>query len=481
MLRTALLIFPVLVTWTALAGSRTSATEPRPPLAPRSNYLVLDTRVVAAAENVRLAVGSVTKHPANPLFGEDRPWEVRFDNLYANIIHDREAGIYRCWYSPFIRDVSDKPAMENWDKISYGAELRKLRDANAREMGICYATSKDGIHWEKPELGLVEFNNSTANNLILRGPHGAGLFRDTRETDPQRPFKLFYKGAGSMKVRFSEDGLHWSPERPAAGIRVPGDTHNNAFWSPERKRYVGITRMKKGQRLVARVESEDFEHWTPAVEVMRGDVEKQTYAMPTFQQDDLYLGLVMILRRHDDRVHCELAWSPDTVNWQRIDPGTPLIPLSKIRGDYDWGCAYAAACPIVQPDGTIRIYYGASNGRHTSWRNGFLALAALRPDGWAGFVPADRSRPAFVRTAPLARIGKTLRVTSDAAEGGYVQVAALDKDGAALAQSEPLHGTSTAAPVQWPVGFSLTKQKGEVVQLEFNLRDAKLYAFRFTD
>src|SRR4051794_17640169 len=23
---------------------------------------------------------------------------------------------------------------------------------------ICYATSKDGVNWEKPELGLVEFN-----------------------------------------------------------------------------------------------------------------------------------------------------------------------------------------------------------------------------------------------------------------------------------------------------------------------------------
>jgi len=27
----------------------------------------------------------------------------------------------------------------------------------------CYAESEDGIHWVKPELGLVEFNGSKAN------------------------------------------------------------------------------------------------------------------------------------------------------------------------------------------------------------------------------------------------------------------------------------------------------------------------------
>jgi len=30
----------------------------------------------------------------------------------------------------------------------------------------CYATSKDGVTWVKPKLGLVEFNGSKDNNII---------------------------------------------------------------------------------------------------------------------------------------------------------------------------------------------------------------------------------------------------------------------------------------------------------------------------
>ena len=31
---------------------------------------------------------------------------------------------------------------------------------------MSYAISKDGIHWEKPDLGLVEFNGTKHNNIV---------------------------------------------------------------------------------------------------------------------------------------------------------------------------------------------------------------------------------------------------------------------------------------------------------------------------
>jgi hypothetical protein len=431
-------------------------------------YLMLDSRVVEQAANARLRVGTVVKHPANPLFKEDRPWEVRFDNLYANILYDADEQLYKCWYSPFIRDVEDKPPMSRWDKVPY--------QPRGREMGVCYATSKDGLKWEKPELGLVEFDGSTANNLVLRGPHGAGVFKDLDEEEPRRRYKMFYKGSGSMKVRFSPDGLCWDAERPAAGVNVPGDTHNNAFWSPELDRYVAVTRMREEQRLVARTESADFLAWTPAVEVLRGDVQNQTYAMPVFCYGDVYLGLVMILRRQDDRVHCELAWSPDSVTWHRVDQGNPLTPLAEEQGRYDWGCAYAAAYPVVMPDGGIRLYYGASNGRHTSWRDGFLALATLRPDGWAGYEPVDADLPATIQTGPLTCRGGTLRLTADAANG-TVSVAVLDKDGKVVTRSKPMTGDVTGAAVPWQNDFALSQLAGTPVRLVFEIRRARVYSF----
>jgi hypothetical protein len=43
---------------------------------------------------------------------------------------------------------------------------------------ILCAMSRDGLKWEKPNLGLVEFEGSRANNLVLRGPHGPGVFQE---------------------------------------------------------------------------------------------------------------------------------------------------------------------------------------------------------------------------------------------------------------------------------------------------------------
>ena len=31
-------------------------------------------------------IGTATKHAANPLFGQDRPWEPRLDNAYVNCV-----------------------------------------------------------------------------------------------------------------------------------------------------------------------------------------------------------------------------------------------------------------------------------------------------------------------------------------------------------------------------------------------------------
>ena len=72
----------------------------------RRKYLVLDSRVIDATEDVVLRVGTSTKHPANPMFGEDKPWELRYDNLYPNAIFDEDDQLFKCWYNPFIVDTA---------------------------------------------------------------------------------------------------------------------------------------------------------------------------------------------------------------------------------------------------------------------------------------------------------------------------------------------------------------------------------------
>ena len=55
-------------------------------------FLLLDHRIIEKTENAKLEVGRVEKHPANPLFVEDKDWEMRFDNLYGNVIFDECGG-----------------------------------------------------------------------------------------------------------------------------------------------------------------------------------------------------------------------------------------------------------------------------------------------------------------------------------------------------------------------------------------------------
>ena len=442
----------------------------------QTKYLVLDVRIIDRVDNAKLTVGTVVKHPRNPLFAEDKPWEPRFDNLYANVLFDENDGLYKCWYSPFIKDgmVAETPR-EQYATVRY-----RSKD---REMGICYAVSKDGLEWEKPDLGLVEFDGNAHNNLVIRGPHGAGIFKDARDPDPARRYKLFCKHYEKvMSVAFSPEGLHWAEPVGCPEIEVAGDTHNNALWVPELDAYVGITRMWGGEprvRQVGRTVSKDFLKWTKGEVVLQGlEPHLQTYAMPVFRYAGVYLGLPVIFNTKTDRTHPELAWSPDTVHWHRIDPGTPLIPNAEERGAYDWGCVYPAAYPVFLDD-AICLYYGGNNGQHTNWRDGFFCLATLRPDGFAGYEPENPNQPAVLITKPITCAGATLRISADVDKGGSIRVALPDLTGHPVAESEPITQTVTDAPVSWRGDSPLVK--GGIVLLKFTLTAAKLYAFSFDD
>ncbi|MBL8291712.1 MAG: hypothetical protein JNN08_07745 [Bryobacterales bacterium] len=450
---------------TTLAAPLLPAAKP----ARLSTRLLLDSRVIEKVTGASLRVGSVVKDSRNPLFAEDRPWEVRYDNVYANIFRDPTDKLYKCWYSPFIVDpsVRDTPRSER-GRIPY--------KPGKREMGVCYAVSKDGLKWEKPELGLVEFGGSTKNNLVIRGPHGAGVFRDPHDPDPARRYKMLLQGRYTSGA-FSPDGLRWTPPVEFSSIAAVGDTHNNALYSERLGRYVGITRLwdrSVRQRLVGRTESLDFRTWTRATEILRaeaGHPENQTYAMPIFEYGGVFLGLLMVFNVPTDTVHCELAWSADSVTWSRVEPGTPLIPKGS-AGSPDSGCVYAAANPVIL-DKEIRLYYGASNGPHTGWRDGFLCLARMRPDGFA-FMESSGSDTAAIVTRPV-RLNADLRLNVDASHG-QVRVGILDADGFTLEDAIPIRADSVSQACRWRRG-NLKSLSGRDVRLVLELQSAKAYSF----
>ncbi|MCC6588715.1 MAG: hypothetical protein IT168_18610 [Bryobacterales bacterium] len=439
-------------------------------MAPSATRLFLDSHVVDRVQRASLRVGVVTKDSRNPLFVEDRPWEARYDNVYANVIRDRSDDLYKCWYSPFIVDpsVRDTPRSER-SRIPY-------KPGRQREMGVCYATSKDGLSWEKPALGLIDFDGSTQNNLVIRGPHGAGVFRDEHDADPARRYKMLLQGRRTSGS-FSPDGLHWTSPVEFPSIAAIGDTHNNALYSKRLGRYVGITRLwdrSVRQRLVGRTESVDFNTWTPATEILRaesGHPENQTYAMPIFEYRDLFLGLLIIFHTPSDTVHCELAWSADSNTWNRVEPGTPLIPKGP-AGSPDSGCVYAAATPVVL-DNEIRLYYGASNGPHTGWRDGSLCLARMRPDGFA-CLESNGSESAEIVTRPV-RINGDLRLNVDASRG-QVRVGILDAQGFSVDTAVPITADSIDHVCRWRKA-DLRKLRGREVRLVIELRSSRVYSF----
>jgi hypothetical protein len=468
----------------------------------RNRFLLLDSRVIENTENAELTVGTVEKHKSNPLFGEDKPWEKRFDNLYGNVIYDKEDNLYKCWYSPFIVDLSSK------GKTIEARKGKRYRPPDDREMAICYATSKDGITWVKPEMGIVQHNDSKKNNILWRGsrdrgehwrgPHGSGIFKDLRDPVPDRRYKAILKG-DILSVAFSADGIHWSPAIACPAADVAGDTHNNAFWAPTLGQYVGITRewgvygsktatkdrwtteafigdAEANARQVARIESEDFINWTRAEVVLEGiSHDLQTYAMPVFFHGGVYLGLVAIHQQSSDRVWTELTWSPDTKTWHRISPGTPLIPNSEQELDYDYGCVYACAIPVFL-ENEIRLYYGGSDWLHTSWRNAYLCLATLRPDGFAGYEQKSSDKPAVVTTAPVSYAGEAILVSADVREGGWIEVNIIDENGKSIAAA----GTVSKTVTDERLRLSSRIEAG-AIRIKFEFKNAKLYSFTLVD
>ena len=79
----------------------------------------------------------------------DAPWEGSGSG-YHTVFQDGE--LYRMYYRGWHLDVSK-------GKLNTGRH----------PMFYCYAESKDGVRWTKPDLGIVEFSGSKKNNIILYG------------------------------------------------------------------------------------------------------------------------------------------------------------------------------------------------------------------------------------------------------------------------------------------------------------------------
>ena len=453
----------------------------------REKYLVLDSRIIESTKNAKLTIGEVRKEKSNPLFVEDRTWEPRYDNMYPNVIYDEEENLYKCWYCPFIvdqRTTKTVPEKRNPSLTPY----MNARPAG-REEAMLYATSADGINWTKPNLGIVNFNGNSNNNIVSRGLSGAGVIKDELEKLPGRRYKAFYCSNSGYKMRYSSDGLNWGDEVALPGVGE-SDCHANMIWSPELKKYVGILRHYDpipvtGNRKIARTESVDSVTWTKSETIIEGTPQDQLHDMVIFRDGGVYLGLLGCMNypsketRNGVRQHIELAWSPDSYKWHRINPGTPFISNSKSNNNeygkmpYDWGCVFPSAPVFV--DDEIRIYYGASDWYFFDWRKGGLALATLDKNRWAGYEAVDDDSKAIVTTTPL-KLDNNIHITADVGKGGLIVVNVLDQKGEILVSSEGIKNSCTEFKLNF--GPQYNHLKGIKYRIQFIINRAKIYSFR---
>jgi len=134
-----------------------------------------------------------------------------------------------------------------------------------------YAVSKDGIKWEKPKLGLIEYNGSKQNNIVdlMGGQYGISehvVIHEPEDPDPSRRFKMVFesfKYHNRLAVAFSPDGLRWteSSKNPvASGLEESGLIKYNGCYYVNGQ---GGGQYGSGRKMVT-FASYDFEHWTEA-------------------------------------------------------------------------------------------------------------------------------------------------------------------------------------------------------------------------
>ena len=205
--------------------------------------------------------------PREVVLVTDRPWE---GNACGHFTVFKDGARYRMYYRGL--------------QFATGKTLERPH----REV-ICYAESLDGIHWYRPDLGLVEFDGSRQNNIVLdRLPEVGGrvsnflVFKDQNpEAAPDARYKAVSRGKETgLYVWKSPDGIHWDLLADAPVITKGAfDSPNLAFWDPIRREYreyhrdfrrrpgdpESVQERGYGLRDILTGTSQDFVHWTEPV------------------------------------------------------------------------------------------------------------------------------------------------------------------------------------------------------------------------
>lgn len=404
----------------------------------------------------------------------------------------------------------------NWDRERQVFRFL-LTGTSGRQSISTVWESRDGLHWTR----------AGRSDMVIYA-----VVYDPTDPDPARR----YKSISPRRVAVSPDMLTWTS---LGNPRIPAsDEYNLSF---DEKGGLFILTVKRGgpygrsHALLTNERPENFEEWKDHGLLFHADARDQEegrdaikalmvelvadprleqtdfyaegnyvvdiYNTPVFRYESHYLALpaihpsiTMDLNDPSDNIAFkipQLMCSRDLSQWRRLGDRQDFIGLSRTEsGAYDLCVAFPPSSPVVRGDELWFYYEGVTDigwppktgfdlerrdWKHYRPDRGAICLAVLRRDGFISLDAGERT--GRVLTRPFTVPGPSLRLNADAWEG-EVRVEVIDEDGRIAARSEPVSGDQPAAEVVWQEG-NISGLESRTVQLRFELRQARLYAFWF--
>jgi hypothetical protein len=374
--------------------------------------------------------------------------------------------------------------------------------------GTGYATSKDGLHWDRPALDVAPGTNRILPAAGHGKRDGSAVWLDHFATDPMQRFKMFLYERPAEKfggqVFASPDGIHWSAPTRTSTV---GD-NTTILYNPFRKKWIYSVRTSLDSRTRSYRECDDLfqgatwpardlVYWAGADELDLPDPtvgdRTQLYNLDAIAYESLMLGVFTIHRGPSNTVAASekrpkltdltLGFSRDGFHFSRPDREAFLAGTRK-EGDWDRAYLHPAAsiCAIVGD--RLYFYYSGFSGISPNrggdiYAGASTGVAFLRRDGFASMEAGNR--PGSLTTRALTFKGSYLFVNLTAPKG-ELRVEALDELGKpiepfTLGNSIPASGDGTCLRIGWKGAGDLSAIRGRKVKFRFHLKDGALYAF----
>lgn len=398
-----------------------------------------------------------------------------------------------------------------------------------RQFSVCYAESKDGLTWEKPNLGLCEYAGSRDNNILLdKNTLIFDNFYVFKDPNPACPPSERYKGVAldksedrCLRCFVSADGLHFEKAWP---ITEHGkfDTLNIAFWDATRERYLCYVRdfhritgedllpdesHEKAVRDVRWLESKDFRHWSKPRRLDFGDAPDvplyTNVTQPYYRADHVLVGFPSryierkawtpsfddlpnperrraIMEGHPryglTLTDCVFMTSRDGAHWRRFDEAF-MTPGPQREVNWVYGDCYPSVGMIETPShlrGAPQELSMYAFDNHWSQRATELRRYTLRVDGFVSRHAPYRTR--HVITKPLVFAGNALSLNFATSAAGHVKIRLIGES--ATFESCEIFGDSIDRQIAFPDG-DIAQLAGQPIVMEIELRDADVYSFQF--